>query len=323
MVAVLASSLGQAVASEAEATPAAARVTHASLHALSQLLAQARVARVLSSGTLGALLHHLLTCLLHPRFASGAGQASAADDEAAQVGRSMNKVLSSVIKKADPNRLFTVLILNLYQDAPGARKAHFVDAVLKCLLDMTRRMPSYIEMLDIDHLLLDIHKFLTAHPPSQYRGKEFKPLRLLKTIINQLVDIKGQAIRQHLSLVPVDDNPTIASYLDLLFKSQEAEDARADQDSFTAHETGEAGPSGGVPDPRDAAHAAEDGGASTPTQHAPAPHTKPPAPTSGTELLLTKYEALRFVRVLFARGFVGWLDVLGPRQAVAGAPPPE
>jgi hypothetical protein len=286
MVAVLASSLGQAVASHKTA-PAAARVTHASLHALSQLLAQPPVAQALSSGTLGALLGRLLTCLVHPRFASSAGQ-PADDEQAAQVGRWMNKVLSSVIKKGDPNRLFTVLISNLYHDAPGADKAQFMDAVLKCLLDMTRRMPSYIDTLDIDRLLLDIHKFLSQHPPSQYRGKEFKPLRLLKTIINQLVEIKGLAIRRHLSLVPVDDNPTISSYLDLLFKSQQVEDARAEKDGLAAHETGLAGAP--AVHQGEAAHAAED--TSTPTQHTPTPHTKPPAPT---DLLLTKYEALRFV----------------------------
>ena len=38
------------------------------------------------------------------------------------------------------------------------------------------------------------------------------PLRLMKTILNELVKLKGPTITQHMSLVPLDNNPTIISY---------------------------------------------------------------------------------------------------------------
>lgn len=59
-----------------------------------------------------------------------------------------------------------------------------------------------------------------AHPPSKYRGREFRPLRLLKTILNELVKLKGTGIKGHLSLVPVDTKPTLCSYLDLVLQQQ-------------------------------------------------------------------------------------------------------
>ena len=41
------------------------------------------------------------------------------------------------------------------------------------------------------------------------------PLRLMKTILNELVKLKGPTITQHMSLVPLDNNPTIISYASL------------------------------------------------------------------------------------------------------------
>jgi hypothetical protein len=162
---------------------------------------------------------------------------------------SINALLINVLKKAQANRVLSVLIRFLYQPqlpegskegessawracstasepalAYGPLAPEFVEGVLKCLLEMARRMRTYLALLDIDLLLLDIHQFLTHHPPSKYKGQEFKPLRLLKTMINELVKLRGQEIREHLTLVPVDTNPTVCSYLDLVLKQQVAED---------------------------------------------------------------------------------------------------
>jgi len=43
-------------------------------------------------------------------------------------------------------------------------------------------------------------------------------LRLLKTILNELVKLKGQGIRLHLSLVPVESKPTLCSYIELVLQ---------------------------------------------------------------------------------------------------------
>ena len=53
-----------------------------------------------------------------------------------------------------------------YASADMERK-ELSEAVLKCMLDMARRMGTYIHELDVDLLLLDIHDFLLSHPPSQ------------------------------------------------------------------------------------------------------------------------------------------------------------
>ena len=233
-------------------TPVVSRLMQGALHALTQLVAHMpAVAQALSCRCLKCLIFNLLSSLLHPRVASqGAGgkgdgctAGSKADETRKLMQASINALLINVLKKAQANRVLSVLIRFLYQPqvlegsqycesstasetalAYGPLTPEFVDGVLKCLLEMARRMRTYLELLDIDLLLLDIHQFLTHHPPSKYKGQEFKPLRLLKTMINELVKLRGQEIREHLTLVPIDTNPTVCSYLDLVLKQQVAAD---------------------------------------------------------------------------------------------------
>ena len=134
----------------------------------------------------------------------------------------LNKVLVEMLNCTNPNHCFTALIRFLYEGATlsGDRVAgpEFVDGVLRCLLQMARNMQGYMPKLDVDMLLYDCHMFLVSHPPSKYRGKEFRPLRLLKTILNELVKIKAEGIRVHLSLVPVETKPTLCSYIELVLQ---------------------------------------------------------------------------------------------------------
>jgi hypothetical protein len=238
LVAALAQLMGDAVACGAEwGSPVVTQTMHATLHALTQMLEHTSlVPRALDCDSIRLLLHHLICSLLHPRLAAlhkdaaevgtANGSGSQVDEAVKETVRSMNALLMHLLQQAQPNRILSVLIGFLYSDAQAGsagalpadsaerggenkKKQKLMDAVLKCLLDMTRRMRCYIDELDIDLLLLDIHDFLTLHPPSLYRGFEFKPLRLLKTIINELVRLKGSGIRRHLTLVPVDTNPTL------------------------------------------------------------------------------------------------------------------
>jgi len=198
---------------------AAQRAVKHALH-LAHLAFTARedVARALSEQALGRLMEEVLVRLHEPSLQG--------DDALEAVMRGMNELVMDLLHRAKPNHVFTVLIRSLYEGAPlsGGREAtpELVDGVLRCLLEMTRRMNLYLGALDIDMLLYDAHMFLVAHPPSKYRGKEFRPLRLLKTILNELVKAKGEAIRAHLSLVPVDSKPTICSYIDLVLQQQYA-----------------------------------------------------------------------------------------------------
>jgi len=200
------------------------------LHSLHFLLSSVpTAAKILSDRVLSHLMEELLWTLHDPHLHD--------DESMERVVRSMNELVVDVLHFARPNGILTVLINFLYDQAPlsGCREPtlDFIDGVLRCLLEMTRRIATYLDDLNVDVLLRDIHKFLTAHPPSQYKGKEFRPLRLLKMILNELVKLKGTDIKNHLSLIPVQSNPVLCSYLELVFKQQGAKLTKESSDSYS------------------------------------------------------------------------------------------
>ena len=48
-------------------------------------------------------------------------------------------------------------------------------------------------------------------------GADVKPLRIVKTVLHELVKLRGTAIKGHLSMVPIDaePQPIILAYIDL------------------------------------------------------------------------------------------------------------
>ena len=149
------------------------------------------------------------------------------------------------------------------------------------------------------HTNTHTHACARIHTYKQYRGVEFKPLRLLKTIINQLVNLRGQEIRDHLTLIPVHTNPTLCSYLDLVFKHQ----LQSLHQGHSAHEsiahqqgTGGAGSKeASACAQMQPAHVrtAEVKGAGTATRRGSASGGGGGSSIAATELLITKFQALK------------------------------
>ena len=197
-----------------------ARAVKYALHAGHQLFATLpEVGRTVQQSTIGRLMEELLLLA-----SSEAGRSQ--DDDMLVLSRGTEELIMDVLGGADPNAVFTTLIRFLYEGAclSGGQEppADLISNVLRCLMEMARRMPAYMGLLRVDTLLYDAHLFLVAHPPSKYRGREFRPLRILKTILNELVKLKGEGIREHLTLVPVESKPTLCSYLDLVLQQHAA-----------------------------------------------------------------------------------------------------
>ena len=198
------------------------RLAKHAIHTLHQVFEkQPEAAQALKDCTTGRLLEEIL--LLSIELQS--------NEDAKPLLAGLNEVMVSILHAANPNHCFTSLIRFLYEGAnlSGDRLAtpEFVDNALRALLEMARSMQECMDKLDVDMLLYDCHMFLVSHPPSKYRGKEFRPLRLLKTILNELVKLKGEGIRGHLTLVPVETKPTLCSYIELVLQQHLSSQSRA------------------------------------------------------------------------------------------------
>jgi cytoskeleton-associated protein 5 len=88
------------------------------------------------------------------------------------------------------------------------------------LLVLVKLLQSTIYEVDLDRLLQSIHVYLQDLGMEEIRrraGADDKPLRMVKTVLHELVKLRGAAIKGHLSLVPIDmrPQPIILAYIDL------------------------------------------------------------------------------------------------------------
>jgi hypothetical protein len=74
-------------------------------------------------------------------------------------------------------------------------------------------------------------------------GADDKPLRMVKTLLHELVKLRGTAIKGHLSLVPIDldPQPIILAYIDLNLQVQTL--GTVGQSQWTAESNGSSSPS--------------------------------------------------------------------------------
>eukprot|EP00245_Coleochaete_scutata_P012740 TRINITY_DN4980_c0_g4_i2.p1 TRINITY_DN4980_c0_g4~~TRINITY_DN4980_c0_g4_i2.p1 ORF type:complete len:391 (-),score=85.53 TRINITY_DN4980_c0_g4_i2:134-1180(-) len=106
------------------------------------------------------------------------------------------------------------------EEAAGLRGAKFSDLVVKCLIKQTKALHITINEVDLDCLLESIFLYLQELGMEEIRrraGADDKPLRMVKTVLHELVKVKGPLIKEHLSRVPIDSDPQpiILAYIDL------------------------------------------------------------------------------------------------------------
>lgn len=74
-------------------------------------------------------------------------------------------------------------------------------------------MANWVDDIDYDSILLDIHNFLKKFPTSWWKSKELDtPLRTIKTLIHSCVKLKGATIMLHMSKIPNTSESEVESY---------------------------------------------------------------------------------------------------------------
>ncbi|XP_075482197.1 protein MOR1 isoform X2 [Primulina tabacum] len=194
------------------------------LNTLMQIFQTKTLAHAVKESTLDSLITELLLWLLDERVPQM--------DDGSQLLRALNILMFKILDNADRTSSFVVLInLLLPLDpsrwpSPAAneslviRNQKFSDLVVKCLIKLTKVLQSTIYDIDLDRILQSIHIYLQELGMDEIRkraGADDKPLRMVKTVMHELVKLRGTAIKGHLSLVPIDmlPQPIILAYIDL------------------------------------------------------------------------------------------------------------
>ncbi|KAL8467970.1 hypothetical protein ACS0TY_031278 [Phlomoides rotata] len=205
-------------------TGASSRSCKYVLNTLMQTFQNKRLACAVKESTLDSLITELLLWLLDERVPLM--------DDGSQLLRALNVLMLKILDNADRTSSFSVLI-NLLRPldpsrwpAPASneslviRNQKFSDLVVKCLIKLTKVLQNTIYDVDLDRILQSIHIYLQELGMDEIRkraGADDKPLRMVKTVLHELVKLRGTAIKGHLSMVPIDmqPQPIILAYIDL------------------------------------------------------------------------------------------------------------
>ncbi|XP_065847953.1 protein MOR1 [Euphorbia lathyris] len=205
-------------------TGASSRSCKYVLNTLMQTFQNKRLAHAVKESTLDSLITELLLWLLDERVPHM--------DDGSQLLKALNVLMLKILDNADRTSSFAVLINLLSPLDPSRwpspassetfaiRNQKFSDLVVKCLIKLTKVLQSTIYDVDLDRILQSIHVYLQELGMEEIRrraGADDKPLRMVKTVLHELVKLCGAAIKGHLSMVPIDmkPQPIILAYIDL------------------------------------------------------------------------------------------------------------
>lgn len=205
-------------------TGASSRSCKYVLNTLMQTFQNKRLAHAVKESTLDSLITELLLWLLDERVPRM--------DDGSQLLKALNVLMLKILDNAERTSSFVVLINLLRPLDPSrwpsppsnesfaTRNQKFSDLVVKCLIKLTKVLQSTIYDVDLDRILQSIHVYLQELGMEEIRrraGADDKPLRMVKTVLHELVKLRGTAIKGHLSMVPIDmePQPIILAYIDL------------------------------------------------------------------------------------------------------------
>ncbi|KAK3028496.1 hypothetical protein RJ639_038564 [Escallonia herrerae] len=183
-------------------TGASSRSCKYVLNTLMQTFQNKRLAHAVKESTLDGLITELLLWLLDER------------DNAERTSSFV--VLINLLRPLDQSRWPSPAS----NESFATRNQKFSDLVVKCLIKLTKVLQSTIYEVDLDRILQSIHVYLQELGMEEIRrraGADDKPLRMVKTVLHELVKLRGTAIKGHLSMVPIDmePQPIILAYIDL------------------------------------------------------------------------------------------------------------
>lgn len=194
------------------------------LNTLMQTFQIKKISHRVKTDTLQNLITELLLWLLDERVPIV--------DDGSQLLKALNVLMLKILENAARTSAFVVLIRLLQpldpsrwpspasRDADAMRSHKFSDLVVKCLIKLTKVLQNTIFEVDLDQLLESIHQYLEELGMEEIRrraGADDKPLRMVKTVLHELVKLRGTAIKGHLSMVPIDmePQPIILAYIEL------------------------------------------------------------------------------------------------------------
>lgn len=201
-----------------ENEPISIRLYKYILNSFHKMFSKPLIAKTISRLTLERLIKELLIAMSDQKFQNL--------EEGQFILRALNVLLIQILDSYDSTSLFIILLEYLLSSIPKeftiySSQPKLIELIIKCLLKLTKSLSSTIEKIDISLILNNIHIFLETHPPPKWKGHDDMPLRTIKTILNEIVSLKGIKIHNYLMNISTNPSSPIISYVNLMLKAQQ------------------------------------------------------------------------------------------------------
>lgn len=142
-----------------------------------------------------------------------------------QVRRGVNLMIVKILESCDQNLLYTALINHLLENIRSIQRTgsgKMSPPLAKssiCIKSIAKVTKRGFADCRVNALLRDIHLFLMANPVrrdgSTSAEDQTFAMRILKTVVNAIIDEMGANIRLHLDLIPQLDKSQLVHYIDM------------------------------------------------------------------------------------------------------------
>ena len=193
-------------------------------NALVLITANLSLCRELSEDVIELLVSETLAALVSERIRSF--------EDREQLEKALNILIVKVLEGVPQNRSYSALLTVLREAfrVPPVETDKFPELVMKCLWKLTKQLSMNLQVIgriSVPELLAEVHSFLTALPPIEWKmrsneGLAFQdlPLRTVKTILHEIVQHCGISVLDELTLIPEPEESFVLSYLKAMLQAR-------------------------------------------------------------------------------------------------------
>jgi len=186
------------------------------LNTVLEVFKQVDLALEMHDSTLEKLMKALLLRLLDKRLRT---------EEHRNLVKGLNMLMLKVLENVDRTTSCHILLKFLREGLkaqPPSRS--FLDLTIKCLLKLVRKLSEFVDELNLQFVLRDIHNFLVENPPNSTQVYDM-PLKSVRTTLSELAKIRAAALIPLMHTLPAS-SPAVA-YLERFIASYHGEDFMA------------------------------------------------------------------------------------------------
>nr|XP_022903340.1 protein mini spindles [Onthophagus taurus] len=171
----------------------------------------------ISAAVLRDVLHQFILLLAEPRFS----KIPTADNYI----RVVNVNCVKVIEMSNKTNVLCALV-SLLQQGVATEQHRMVELIMKCLWRVLKIMSAWVDEIDYDKVLLEVHAFMKQFPNSWWKSRESDtPMRTIKTLLHTMTKMKGDVLLLSVYGIPNRNDSELEAYVVRYLKSLKIEDS--------------------------------------------------------------------------------------------------